>query len=128
MDASSKLLPLFEMQTANWESPFMSVNDPFDFVVFGPIPWASYQWTSACAIVPSRNSTVAIPLSFRQRPCATQLPQTFAFSNGAAGRNDFHIDDATDDPEFHASAPSRARVGQSPIAMTILRGSFTDRA
>src|SRR3989442_11281082 len=47
------------------------------------MPWASYQWTSACDIVPSGNSTVAIPLSFLQRPLPYNLQSRFRFRMAA---------------------------------------------
>jgi hypothetical protein len=47
------------------------------------MPWASYQWTSACDIVPSGNSTVAIPLSFLHRPLPYSLQSLFRFRMAA---------------------------------------------
>lgn len=43
------------------------------------------------------NSFKFPPVSF-----AVQLPQALAFSNGGTGGDDFDIDNAADDPEFHA--------------------------
>jgi hypothetical protein len=56
-------------------------------------------------IVPSGNSTVAIPFHFSPSSFAVQPPQSFALSQGGTARNNLHIDDATDDPELHALEP-----------------------
>ena len=38
------------------------------FIFRLPIPWASYQWTSALRTCPFGSLTVAVPLSFRHLP------------------------------------------------------------
>ena len=89
----------------------MSVNDPFDFVVLraDPVGFVPMDFRMRYRTITKFDG--CNPFEFSPVSFAIQLPQAFAFSNGSASRNDFHIDDTPNDPEFHVSTPpSRSRL------------------
>src|SRR5579863_9089488 len=94
------------MQTANCASPFMSVNDAFDFVVLraDPVSFVPMDFCIRYRTITKFDS--CNPFEFPPAPFAILLPQALAFSNGSASRDDLHIGNAANDPEFHASTSS----------------------
>jgi len=60
LDAQDELLPAIPV--------IHSRHLRLSFMPLRPIPWASYQCTSAPQIVPSANRTCVMPLRFRQFP------------------------------------------------------------
>jgi hypothetical protein len=87
----------------------MSVNDPFDFVVFraDPVGFVPMDFRMRYRTITKFDGRK--PFEFPPASFAIQPPQAFALSNGSASRNNFHIGNASNDPEFHASTlPSRS--------------------
>ncbi len=70
----------------------MSVNDPFDFVVFRADPVGFVPMDFRMGYRTTTKFDGCNPLEFPPAPSAIQPPQALAFSNGGADRNDFHID------------------------------------
>src|ERR1700722_175001 len=118
------------MQTAKWGSPFMSVNDPFDFVVFraDPVGFVPVDFRMRYRTIRKFNCRNSLELP--PAPFAVQPPKPLLLSDGGADRNDFHIGNTANDPEFHASrrhqgsrlrTPACAAATAAAIARTIAR-------
>src|SRR3989442_11281081 len=93
------------MQTASWMSLFISIDEPLNFVVlranavgFVPVDFRMRYRTI-------RKFNRCNSLEFPPAPLAVQPPEPLSFSDGGTGRNNFHLDDTTDNPELHASTP-----------------------
>src|SRR5258708_18556912 len=105
------------MQTAKWASPFMSINDPFDLVVFRADPVRFVPVDFRMRYRTTRKFNRCNSLEFPPAPLAVHPPQPLSLSDGGAGRNNFHLDDTTDDPKLHASTPPSHQTYEHPLVL-----------
>src|SRR5712691_2194211 len=93
------------MQTANWTSLFISIDEPLNFVVLraNAVGFVPVDFRMRYRTIGKFNRCNS--LEFPPAPLAVQPPQPLSLSDGGAGRNNFHLDDTADDPELHASTP-----------------------
>src|SRR5258707_11055771 len=105
------------MQTAKWVSPFMSIDDPFDLVVFraDAVRFVPVDFRMRYRTIRkfNRGNSLELPPA----PLAVQPPEPLSLSDGGAGRNNFHLDDTTDDRELHASTPPSHLTYEQPLVL-----------
>ena len=105
------------MHTANFVSFFISLNDSLDFVIPRADPVGLVPVNLRMRYRTIRKLDCCDALQFSPVSFAVQPPQPFALSDGAAARNNLHIDDTTDDPELHAPAPPSASTHEHPLVL-----------